>query len=94
MFEEHFELSNESRIGKLWVELSNETNMPDASGSRLLTMVGRKQKRTYIARTWLFRRGGFKLGPTRLISGDPFGLFRTRKGFPGRAFTGCAPDDL
>ena len=81
-FEEYFELSNESRIGKLWVELSNASNMPNASGSRLLTMVGRKQKRTHIARTWLVRRGGFKLGPTHLVSGDPFGLFRSERIFP------------
>ena len=81
-FEEHFELANESNIGKLWIELANESNMPGAHGSRLMTMVGRKQKRTHIARTWLFRRGGYKLGPTRLISGDPFGLFRTERVFP------------
>jgi len=82
IFEEYFELSNDSRMGKLWVEISNDSNMPNAHGSRLLTMVSRKQKRTYIARTWLIRRGGFKLGPTRLVSGDPFGLFRTERVFP------------
>jgi uncharacterized protein (DUF58 family) len=81
-FEEHFELANDSRIGKLWIELSNESNMPGARGSRLMTMIGGKQKRTHLARTWLFRRGGYKLGPTRLISGDPFGLFRAEKIFP------------
>jgi len=79
VFEEHFELTNESRVSKLWVEVFNDTNMKGASGSRLLTMVGKGQRRTYIARTWLDRRGGFKLGPTRLISGDPFGLFRKEK---------------
>jgi uncharacterized protein (DUF58 family) len=82
IFEEHFELTNQSRIGKLWVEISNESNMPNASGSRLLTLVRKKQKRTHIARTWLLRRGGFKLGATRLISGDPFGLFRKERVFP------------
>jgi uncharacterized protein (DUF58 family) len=81
-FEEHFELSNDSRIGKLWIELANESNMPGAHGSRLMTMVGPKQKRTHIARTWLYRRGGYRLGPTRLTSGDPFGLFRTERVFP------------
>jgi len=81
-FEEHFELANESRLGKLWVELSNESNMPGAQGSRLMTMVGAKQKRTHIARTWLDRRGGYRLGPTRLTSGDPLGLFRTERMFP------------
>ena len=82
VFEEHFEISNDSRFGKLWVELSNDTNMPNASGSRVLTMLNRKQKRTYIGRTWLFRRGSFRLGPTRLVSGDPFGLFRKESVFP------------
>jgi len=82
VFEEYFELVNESRLGKLWVEVSNDTNMKGASGSRLLTMIGKGQKRTYIARTWLVRRGGFRLGPTRLISGDPFGLFRTERTIP------------
>lgn len=82
IFEEYFELSNESRMRKLWVELSNDSNMPNAHGSRLLTMVSGKQKRTHIARTWLVRRGGFKLGPTRLVSGDPFGLFRKERIFP------------
>ena len=81
-FEEHFELANDSRIGKLWLELSNESIMPSAQGSRLMTMVGPWQKRTHIARTWLSRRGGYKLGPTRITSGDPFGLFRTEKVFP------------
>lgn len=81
-FEEHFELANDSRLGKLWVELSNESNMPNSHGSRLMTMIGSNQKRTHIARTWLYRRGGYKLGPTRLVSGDPFGLFRTEKVFP------------
>ncbi len=81
-FEEHFELANESRIGKLWIELANESNMPGAHGSRLMTMVGPHQIRTYIARTWLYRRGGYRLGPTRLASGDPFGLFRYERTFP------------
>jgi uncharacterized protein (DUF58 family) len=82
VFEEHFELLNNSRIGKLWIEITNETSMPRASGSRLFTRVGKGQRRTYIARTWLFRRGGFKLGPTRLASGDPFGLFRVERSLP------------
>jgi uncharacterized protein (DUF58 family) len=82
IFEEHFEVINSSRFGKLWVELSNESNMPKAAGSRLITMLGKKHRRTYIARTWLSRRGGFRLGPTRLTSGDPFGLFRAQRVFP------------
>ncbi len=84
VFEEHFELANHAKLGKLWIELFNETNLPAAAGSRLLTLVGGRQKRTYIARTWLTQRGGFRLGPTRLISGDPFGLFRAEKVIPAQ----------
>ncbi len=83
-FEEHFEVVNDSRLGKLWVELANESDLPNAAGSRLITSLGRRQRRTYIARTWLYRRGGFRLGPTRLTSGDPFGLFRSQREFPTR----------
>jgi uncharacterized protein (DUF58 family) len=84
IFEEHFEIVNDSHLGKLWVELSNDSDMPNAAGSRLLTMLGRKHRRTYIARTWLNRRGGYKLGPTRVVSGDPFGLFRAQREFPAK----------
>jgi uncharacterized protein (DUF58 family) len=60
----------------------NQTNIPNAAGSRLLTLALSKQKRTYIARTWLTRRGAFSLGPTRVTTGDPFGLFRANVDFP------------
>jgi len=82
VFEEHFEVKNESRLPKLWLEISNETSMPNAAGSRLMSMIGARQTRTYISRTWLVQRGGFSLGPTRLTSGDPFGLFRMEQIVP------------
>lgn len=82
IFEEHYEVVNDSRIGKLWVEVANDSDIPDVAGSRLLTMLGRRHRRTYVARTWLYRRGGYRLGPTRLSSGDPFGLFRIQREYP------------
>jgi uncharacterized protein (DUF58 family) len=75
-FEEHFEVVNGSRILAPWIEIFNRSSIPYASGSRLLTLVRGRQKRTYLSRTWLTRRGAFALGPTRLSTGDPFGLFR------------------
>lgn len=82
IFEEHFEISNTSRIPKLWLEVANETTIPNATGSRVLTFLRAKQKRIYTSRTWLTRRGGFPLGPTRITSGDPFGIFRISKSYP------------
>ncbi|HAV76418.1 MAG TPA: hypothetical protein DCX53_03595 [Anaerolineae bacterium] len=82
VFEEHFEISNNSRLTKVWLEVLNESNMPNAAGSRVLTLLRGKQKRLYTARTWLTRRGGYTLGPTTVSSGDPFGIFRATKQFP------------
>ena len=78
-FEEHFEVVNGSRVLAPWIEVFNQSAIPNASGSRLLTLVPARQKQTYIARTWLTRRGAFALGPTRISTGDPFGLFRASK---------------
>ncbi len=82
IFEEQFELFNNSRIFAAWIEILNQTNLPYAAGSRLLTMALGKQMRTYIARSWLTRRGAFSLGPTRITTGDPFGLFRASVEIP------------
>lgn len=82
IFEEYFELLNNNRIFAPWVEISNQTNIPYAAGSRLLTMALGKQKRTYVARTWLTKRGAFLLGPTRVSTGDSFGLFRASINIP------------
>jgi uncharacterized protein (DUF58 family) len=78
-FEEHFEVINGSRALAPWIEIFNRSSLPYAAGSRLLTLVPGHQKRTYLARTWLVRRGAFALGPTRISTGDPFGLFRSSK---------------
>jgi uncharacterized protein (DUF58 family) len=80
-FEEHLEVVNGSRILAPWIEVFNQSTIPSASGSRLLTLLLGRQKRTYLARTWLTRRGAFALGPTRISTGDPFGLFRSSKVF-------------
>jgi len=82
VFEEHYEIYNTSLIPKLWIEVINETTIPTSSGSRVLTLLRGKQKRSYTARTWLTSRGGFSLGPTTIASGDPFGLFRVSRKIP------------
>ncbi len=87
-FEELIEISNDSRLWRLWLEVRDESSLPHhptfpaASHSRLLTNIGGRQTRTYQARTWLMQRGGHLLGPTRLVSGDPFGLFLNEKVIP------------
>lgn len=75
VFEERFKVSNRFPIIRLWVEIRDESQLPGKTGSRVLSLIGPRQQRSYIAYTQLNRRGSFHLGPTKLISGDPFGLF-------------------
>jgi uncharacterized protein (DUF58 family) len=76
VFEERFRLQNRFALIRLWVEIRDESALPGNSGSRVLSLIGPQQQRSYIAYTMLNRRGSFVLGPTLLVSGDPFGLFR------------------
>lgn len=82
VFEENYKIQNRSIVPAPWVEVTNQTRLPSAAGSRLLTLVMGRQRRSYTARTWLTRRGSFQLGPTLLTTGDPFGLFTAGKVFP------------
>jgi uncharacterized protein (DUF58 family) len=82
IFEETYDIANQSRLIAPWLEVVNESKLPFASGSRILTLFAGKQKRHYLARTWLTRRGAFSLGPTRISVGDPFGFFRYTKEIP------------
>jgi len=79
VFEEHFEVRKEKWPGCSWLEVLNQSTLPQAAGSRLLTRIDAHQLRYYSARTLLTRRGAYLLGPTTLTSGDPFGLFTMRK---------------
>lgn len=79
VFEENYKLINNTRIPAPWIEIINQSKLPFAAGSRLLTLVAGNQKRTYNARTWLTQRGSFQLGPTIINISDPFGIFTTKK---------------
>jgi len=79
IFEERYDLQNQGRFLRLWIEVRDESNLPGSEGSRILTLVNGKQGRSYLARTRLQRRGVFELGPTVLASSDIFGLFPVHK---------------
>ncbi len=82
VFEERFDIYNDSRIPKLWLEVRDESPLPGSLASQVFTQIGGKQGRTYIARTRLVRRGVYPLGPTALASGDLFGLFPQERVIP------------
>ena len=86
VFEERFEISIAGRLPRLWIEVRDESTLPGAQGSRVLTMLSGNQVRSYRAITRLMQRGSFRLGPTTLASGDPFGLFPVSRRAPGESF--------
>jgi uncharacterized protein (DUF58 family) len=84
IFEERYEILNRGRLPRLWIEVRDESPLPGARGSHVLTLIGGRESRSYLARTRLTERGVFPLGPTVLISGDLFGLFPTSRSYPNR----------
>jgi uncharacterized protein (DUF58 family) len=75
LFEERFEVQNQNRFPRLWLEIRDQTTLPGSDGSRVLSMVMGRQGRSYVARVRLVKRGVFPLGPTTLVTSDLFGLF-------------------
>jgi uncharacterized protein (DUF58 family) len=82
IFEERIELDNPGRLPRLWISITDRSNLPDSSGSRVFPLVEPRRGRTYLSRTRLLKRGVYPLGPTVLEAGDPFGLFPEEKIFP------------
>jgi len=81
IFEERYEVVNTDRLPRLWIEVRDESPLPGSYGSHVLTLIGGRESRTYLARARLVERGVFPLGPTLLASGDIFGLFPATRRF-------------
>jgi len=82
IFEERFDVRNNSRIPRLWLEVRDEAGFSRARGSRLLTLLAGRQSRSYLVRRRLLRRGAYPLGPTVMASGDLIGLFPVQVTLP------------
>ncbi len=82
ILEENFEIRKDIWPGAAWLEIWNQSPLPLASGSRLLTRIHLHQRRFYTARTPLRQRGEYPLGPTAITTGDPFGIFTFRRKIP------------
>jgi len=75
--QERFTLANTGWAPALWVEVQDDSNLPGYRASRV-TSIG-----FYTAMQWrtegvCTRRGLYMLGPTHLLSGDPFGVYSLR----------------
>lgn len=78
---ENYEIINGSIFPKVWLKISDEAHLPGGSGSRVIAWIGARASRTYVAYTFLQKRGWFTLGPTFVETGDLFNLFLVKKQF-------------
>ena len=71
---------NHTRMPKSWLEVAEATGPSADSSGRGLSLV-REQVRSWRISTYLAKRGMYHSGIVKLISQDPFGLFRLRRDF-------------
>jgi len=72
---ERITIRNRWWLPKLWIELQDESDLPNHEAG-FVTYLGSRETTRWTTRTLCTHRGRFRLGPTRIISSDPFGLFR------------------
>ena len=71
---------NHTRMPKSWLEVAEATG-PSADSSGRGLALAREQVRSWRISTYLAKRGMYHSGIVKLISQDPFGLFRLRRDF-------------
>ncbi|NTW45023.1 MAG: hypothetical protein HGB14_11485, partial [Anaerolineaceae bacterium] len=75
VFEENYIIRNDSRFRKLWLSVLDKSNFPAKPASRSITLIQGKTSLFFQSLFVLTSRGEFRLGPSLLKSGDPFGFF-------------------
>ena len=78
---ERISLQNRWLLPKLWIELRDESELPQ-HGAGFVASLGGGERGRWLVRTLCTRRGRFRLGPAVLFSGDPFGIVRLRRRIP------------
>ncbi|MCH7738167.1 MAG: DUF58 domain-containing protein, partial [Chloroflexi bacterium] len=71
---------NHTRMPKSWLEVAEATGPSADTSGRGLALI-REQVRSWRIRTYLAKRGVYRTGSVKLVSQDPFGLFRLRRDF-------------
>jgi uncharacterized protein (DUF58 family) len=78
---EWISVRNSGLIAKLWLEAKDYSSLPGHNASRVIHVRGRSAAE-WLVETVAARRGRYHLGPMRIKSGDPFGLFPTKLEVP------------
>jgi uncharacterized protein (DUF58 family) len=77
--EERFTVRNTSVLPKLWLEIYDHSTLPGHRASHVVSNLKSRAASTWQVRTLCIQRGEFELGPLRIVTGDPFGLFETER---------------
>lgn len=80
---EQLTIRNRSILPKLWVEVRDYSSLPGHQASRVVSLAPRAEE-TWTVTTVCTRRGRYQLGPVGVRSGDPLGLFVSRRFLPVR----------
>lgn len=78
--QETIEIQNLNWLRKLWLEVRDRSTLPGHHIGAVISLKGRGAKRWRV-RTLCTHRGLYRLGPTAIMTGDPFGLFMTGRVF-------------
>jgi uncharacterized protein (DUF58 family) len=73
--QEDFIMRNDGRLPALWLEVRDDSTVPHYHPG-VVESLGGLDERRWTARAVCRRRGMFRLGPLRLLTGDPFGIFQ------------------
>ncbi|MDH5507121.1 MAG: DUF58 domain-containing protein [Anaerolineae bacterium] len=61
----------------IWVHVTDHSNLPGYEGDKI-TNVDRRAIKSWVKRSACNSRGLYTLGPTSLVTGDPFGLYEVK----------------
>lgn len=75
IIQEDFVMRNDGRLPALWMEVRDESTIPHYSPG-VVESLGGLDERRWSTRAICRRRGMFRLGPLRVLTGDPFGIFQ------------------
>ncbi len=77
VFSESFAVRKTGFLPKLWLEIRDHSNLPGHQASHIVPALLGGREYHWAIETVCVARGEFQLGPLTVISGDPFGLFRS-----------------
>ena len=68
-------LENRSWLPKLWAQINDDSTLPGHEKG-YVTSIGARKRIEWRLRTLCSRRGRYQLGPVRITTGDPLGLYQ------------------